>query len=85
MASTKVHCRWRATPLRMGAWKDWFLEQMQLANKLPEKGLYIGLRLDGRVRASGTGQPPWQMFAAQLPPVKGGLFSGFLDGLDGRV
>ena len=25
------------------------------------RGLYVGLRLDGRVRASGAGAPPWQV------------------------
>eukprot|EP00897_Mesotaenium_endlicherianum_P001440 jgi/Mesen1/1323/ME000013S00813 len=45
---------------------------------------YISLRLDGRVRASGVGYPPWQKFAAQLPPMKG-IWKGPLDGMDGRV
>jgi len=40
--------------------------------------------LDGRVRASGVGYPPWQAFVAQLPPVKG-MWTGLLDGMDGRV
>ncbi|KAM1483755.1 hypothetical protein TB2_035023 [Malus domestica] len=45
---------------------------------------YISLRLDGRVRGSGVGYPPWNAFVAQLPPVKG-MWSGLLDGVDGRV
>lgn len=45
---------------------------------------YLSLRLDGRVRGSGVGYPPWKAFVAQLPPVKG-LWSGLLDGMDGRV
>lgn len=45
---------------------------------------YLSLRLDGRVRGSGVGYPPWNAFVAQLPPVKG-LWSGLLDGMDGRV
>lgn len=45
---------------------------------------YVGLRLDGRVRASGRGCPPLDQFAAQLPPTDG-FFGGFLDGMDGRV
>ena len=47
---------------------------MQLANASPEKGLYVGLRLDGRVRASGTGSPPFQRFVKELAPVTGLLF-----------
>ncbi|XP_020681333.1 protein LOW PSII ACCUMULATION 1, chloroplastic isoform X1 [Dendrobium catenatum] len=45
---------------------------------------YLSLRMDGRVRGSGVGYPPWNAFVAQLPPVKG-LWSGILDGMDGRV
>lgn len=45
---------------------------------------YLSLRLDGRVRGSGVGFPPWNALVAQLPPVKG-LWSGLLDGMDGRV
>ena len=77
-------CRWRATPLRLDNWTAWFKEQAALANAPLDRGLYVGLRLDGRVRASGTGCPPWQKFALQLPPVEG-VFGGFLDGMDGRV
>lgn len=45
---------------------------------------YMSLRMDGRVRGSGVGYPPWNAFVAQLPPVKG-IWSGLLDGMDGRV
>lgn len=40
--------------------------------------------MDGRVRGSGVGYPPWNAFVAQLPPVKG-IWSGLFDGMDGRV
>ena len=45
---------------------------------------YLSLRMDGRVRGSGVGYPPWNAFVAQLPPVKG-MWTGLLDGMDGRV
>lgn len=45
---------------------------------------YLSLRLDGRVRGSGVAYPPWNAFVAQLPPAKG-IWSGLLDGMDGRV
>lgn len=45
---------------------------------------YLSLRMDGRVRGSGVGYPPWQAFVAQLPQVKG-MWSGLFDGMDGRV
>lgn len=67
--------RWRATPVRLDEWAAWFKEQAALANAPLDRGLFIGLRLDGRVRASGTGCPPWQKFALQLPPTEG-FFGG---------
>lgn len=45
---------------------------------------YISLRLDGRVRGSGVGVPPWQAMSLQLPPLKG-IWGGALDGMDGKV
>ncbi|MFS7914791.1 hypothetical protein Hanom_Chr02g00157661 [Helianthus anomalus] len=50
----------------------------------PEWSEYLSLQLDGRVRGSGVAYPPWNAFVAQLPPVKG-MWSGLLDGMDGRV
>lgn len=76
--------RWRANPVRVSEWKAWFDEQAGASGKAVDQGLYIGLRLDGRVRASGRGCPPLDQFAAQLPPTDG-FFGGFLDGMDGRV
>ena len=64
-------CRWKATALRQGDWESWFQTQMKTANKKPEKGLYISLRMDGRVRRSGAGSPPWDWLAVALPPVSG--------------
>lgn len=51
--------RWRATPIRLGEWQAWFQKQAAMAGKGLGDGLYISLRLDGRVRGSGVGTPPW--------------------------
>jgi Low psii accumulation1 / Rep27 len=80
----KDDLRWRAVPIRTDDWRKWFDEQAAAASKATEKGLYVGLRKDGRVRASGLGCPPWAQFAAQLPP-EDGTWGGFLDGMDGVV
>eukprot|EP00877_Chromochloris_zofingiensis_P000740 jgi/Chrzof1/10667/Cz05g07170.t1_LPA1A[v5.2] len=84
---TPEDLRWRATPLNPENWRSWFTDQLALApNAVKERGLYVGLRLDGRVRASGMGCPPWARFAAELAPVEGeGKWTGFFDGFDGRV
>ncbi|CAN6545210.1 unnamed protein product [Malus baccata var. baccata] len=63
---------WQLTPIN------------KLAGVTSDSLVYISLRLDGRVRGSGIGYPPWNAFVAQLPPVKG-MWSGLLDGVDGRV
>lgn len=81
---TDKDLRWRAKPLRVQEWKSWFDEQAAASGKSADQGLYVGLRLDGRVRASGRGCPPWDAFAAQLPPTDG-FFGEFLDGMDGVV
>ena len=80
----KDDLRWRAVPIRTDDWRRWFDQQAAAASKATEKGLYVGLRKDGRVRASGLGCPPWAQFAAQLPP-EDGTWGGFLDGMDGVV
>ena len=67
----KDELRWRASPIRMDDWRRWFEAQAALAGKNLENGLYISLRLDGRVRGSGSGCPPWPVMAAQLPPTEG--------------
>ncbi|KAG1667529.1 hypothetical protein FOA52_013719 [Chlamydomonas sp. UWO 241] len=84
---TPEDLRWRASPVRMEEWQEWFGSQLQLATKASsEKGLFVGLRLDGRVRTSGQGMPPWTRFLAELAPMTGDdKWAGFFDGFDGRV
>ncbi|KAG8065200.1 hypothetical protein GUJ93_ZPchr0004g38493 [Zizania palustris] len=75
---------WQLTPVFTSEWAKWLDDQKKLANVPLDSPVYLSLRLDGRVRGSGVGYPPWQAFVAQLPPVKG-MWSGLLDGMDGRV
>lgn len=75
---------WQLTPIYTSEWSNWLNGQKSLAKVSEEKPVYISLRMDGRVRGSGVGYPPWNAFVAQLPPVKG-LWAGVLDGMDGRV
>ncbi|KAI4349308.1 hypothetical protein L6164_009913 [Bauhinia variegata] len=75
---------WQLAPVYASEWSKWLDEQKKLAGVSPESPVYLSLRLDGRVRGSGVGYPPWNALVAQLPPVKG-LWSGLLDGMDGRV
>lgn len=75
---------WQLVPVYASEWSKWLEEQKKLAKVSSESPVYLSLRLDGRVRGSGVGHPPWNAFVAQLPPVKG-IWSGLLDGMDGRV
>ena len=75
--------RFRATPVYTDKWVAWIDEQKKEAKVAAGKGVYVGLRMDGRVRSSGVGTPPWARFAKELPPAD--KWGGFLDGFDGRV
>uniref|UniRef100_A0A0V0III3 Uncharacterized protein n=1 Tax=Solanum chacoense TaxID=4108 RepID=A0A0V0III3_SOLCH len=75
---------WQLAPIYATEWTKWIDEQKKLAGVSPESPVYLSLRLDGRVRGSGVGCPSWNAFVLQLPPVKG-IWSGLLDGMDGRV
>ena len=80
---------WRAFPFlepqqRAGEWAGWLRQQIATAGKSERDaaatGVYLSLRMDGRVRASGLGAVPWARLAAELSPWKGPL-----DGFDGSV
>ncbi|GMH27892.1 hypothetical protein Nepgr_029735 [Nepenthes gracilis] len=75
---------WKLLPVFVSEWSEWLDEQKKLANISSDSPVYMSLRMDGRVRGSGVGYPPWNAFVAQLPPAKG-MWSGLLDGMDGRV
>jgi len=76
--------RFRATPVYTDKWGAWIDEQKELAKVVDGRGVYVGLRMDGRVRSSGTGTPPWDKFAVELPPADGN-WGGVMDGFDGSV
>ena len=76
--------RWRVRPLRLNGWADWFEEQLSGSSAKSGKGLYVSLRLDGRVRGSGTGIPPYERLIAELAPMEG-MWKGLGDGFDGAV
>ena len=71
--------RWRVDPIYTNEWTSWLQTQMSAASVQSGSGVYVSLRMDGRVRASGVGQPPWALLATSLPPTDG-VFGGWLDG-----
>ncbi|GIL43550.1 hypothetical protein Vafri_1251 [Volvox africanus] len=60
--------RWRLEPYTVDEWKAWILEQKEFAG-LPvnEPNCYIQIQLDGTVRSSGVGTPPWRQLVEDLP------------------
>lgn len=84
MIDNKKRNLWQLRPVYTSEWANWIDGQKKLANVSLDAPVYLSLRMDGRVRGSGVGYPPWNAFVAQLPPAKG-LWSGLLDGMDGRV
>ena len=75
--------KFRASPVSVEKWRRWLDEQKKEAGVAEGKGVYVGLRMDGRVRSSGVGVPPWDRFAVELPPTDS--WGGVMDGFDGRV
>lgn len=73
---------WQLAPVYITQW--WLDEQKKLAGVPSDSPVYLSLRMDGRVRGSGVGYPPWNALVAQLPSAKG-MWTGLLDGMDGRV
>ena len=48
--------RWRGAPEQLAGYREWFKDQLSLTSDkvTSNTGLYVGMRLDGRVRASGA-------------------------------
>ena len=63
--------KFKAAPLRQNEWAQWFQTQLGTSKATQQRGLYLGLRMDGRVRTSGMGPAPWERFIAQIPPTSG--------------
>eukprot|EP01023_Acetabularia_acetabulum_P018112 TRINITY_DN1915_c1_g1_i1.p1 TRINITY_DN1915_c1_g1~~TRINITY_DN1915_c1_g1_i1.p1 ORF type:complete len:146 (+),score=43.36 TRINITY_DN1915_c1_g1_i1:266-703(+) len=71
--------RWKLTLHNATEWKAWILNQMEQAGAKGED-CYIQVQLDGSVRSSGTGAPPWTKFLGDLPALKS-IRTTFTDGV----
>ena len=80
-----VQDRWIIAPVRTEEWLGWLAEQAQENGIAVGTDVYLGLRMDGRVRASGVLSPPWAAFVAQLAPTDGAWGSDFMAGFDGEI
>lgn len=59
--------RWRAEVAEVGEWRAWFDKQKAAARLDGNNLVYIQVQLDGTVRASGKGSPPWGAFVDDIP------------------
>ncbi|KAG2448651.1 hypothetical protein HYH02_006008 [Chlamydomonas schloesseri] len=60
--------KWRLEPYDTDEWKTWILEQKEFSGlSTAEPNCYIQVQLDGTVRSSGTGSPPWDKLVEDLP------------------
>ncbi|KAG6581260.1 Protein LOW PSII ACCUMULATION 1, chloroplastic, partial [Cucurbita argyrosperma subsp. sororia] len=65
----KAEIRFRADVISPAEWESWIRDQQKSEGVTPGEDVYIILRLDGRVRRSGTGMPDWQKIIEELPPM----------------
>eukprot|EP00198_Chlamydomonas_reinhardtii_P013350 XP_001702687.1 predicted protein [Chlamydomonas reinhardtii] len=60
--------KWRLEAYDTDEWKAWILEQKEFSGlSTTEPNCYIQVQLDGTVRSSGTGSPPWDKLVEELP------------------
>ena len=65
---SKKDRKWRLEPTSLGEWQRW-AEVQQKAAGARNDCIYAQVQLDGTVRASGVGTPPWQKFCDDIPEL----------------
>lgn len=62
--------RWQLKPSNLEEWSEWVAEQTKSAGiTSPGDNYYVQVQMDGSVRASGAGIPPWKKFLDDIPPL----------------
>lgn len=77
---TKKDRKWQLKAADEVEWQQWLAQQKQAAN-ITADTVYVQVQLDGSVRASGSGIPPWQKFVDDLPELDS-VRTKFTDGGD---
>mmetsp|Transcript_1772 Transcript_1772/g.6689 ORF Transcript_1772/g.6689 Transcript_1772/m.6689 type:complete len:418 (-) Transcript_1772:29-1282(-) len=62
--------KWKVQPVDEDEWQSWLDEQLSLSGAVEGENVYVQVQLDGSVRASGSGIPPWKKFVDDLPMVQ---------------
>nr|CAB3473112.1 unnamed protein product [Digitaria exilis] len=66
----KAEVRFKADIVSPEQWESWIRDQQESEGVTPGEDVYIILRLDGRVRRSGTGMPNWNDILQELPRLE---------------
>jgi len=67
---SKEDRRWQLNPADIEEWSEWVSEQTKSAGiTSPGDNYYVQVQMDGSVRASGAGIPPWKKFLDDIPPL----------------
>lgn len=60
--------KWELAPAAPAEWRAW-LDGTAKAAGIAGSTFYVQVQMDGRVRASGAGPPPWDRLVADLAPL----------------
>lgn len=71
--------RWELEACNPAEWALWLEEQKKAASIAETNCVYVQIQLDGSVRASGVGSPPWKLFVRDLPELSS-MRTKFTDG-----
>lgn len=71
--------KWRLEAQEPTEWLEWVEEQKKTAS-VKGDNVYVQIQLDGTVRSSGLGQPPWERFLGDLAPLDD-IRTRFTDGM----
>ena len=72
--------RWLLQAFDVPEWLAWLDEQKSAANITGDSFVFVQVQLDGSVRSSGLGIPPWERFCGDLAPLDD-IRTKFTDGL----
>lgn len=68
-AAKKTDAKWILEPVEVPEWLTWIAAQQSAANVEDGENVFVQVSLDGTVRSSGLGVPPWQKFVGDLAPL----------------
>lgn len=71
--------KWQLEAYETAEWLEWLEEQKKTANVKGDH-VFVQIQLDGTVRSSGLGSPPWEKFVSDLAPLDD-LRTRFTDGM----